>query len=329
MGWIARPRLARRRGTLMAGLTLGLVFAVAVSAAAVSAQQSARMQSPAFLRTLKDVHRSSSFWAKAAKPRRAARQKAALSASKVRAYRLNTARLKSVLARAPRERTTAARTNPLVVSLPAPNGTFNRFVLQQSAIMAPGLAKRHPEIKTYSGRGITDPTATIHADLSPLGFHASVRSAQGRHVVHRPVLRRPEPERVRRATSPGTRGRRDGVFVERDAGSAELSVDEGYYHASDTVTVNGSGFDANAGDLDHDQRPGGELRDADRDARPRTGSARSRRASSRIPTATSRRTSSRRATAARRPRRATRSCATTIRPATRRPATSSGTTGWR
>ena len=49
--------------------------------------------------------------------------------------------------------------------------------------MAPGLAKRHPEIKTYSGRGITDLTATIHADLTPLGFRASVRSAHGNWYV--------------------------------------------------------------------------------------------------------------------------------------------------
>ncbi len=45
--------------------------------------------------------------------------------------------------------------------------------------MAPGLARLHPGIKTYSGRGITDATATIHADLSPLGFRASIRSARG------------------------------------------------------------------------------------------------------------------------------------------------------
>ena len=44
--------------------------------------------------------------------------------------------------------------------------------------MAPELAALHPDIHTWAGHGIDDPTATIHADLSPLGFHASVRSVE-------------------------------------------------------------------------------------------------------------------------------------------------------
>ena len=39
--------------------------------------------------------------------------------------------------------------------------------------------RKHPEIATYGGRGIDDAGATIAADLSPIGFHASVRSTNG------------------------------------------------------------------------------------------------------------------------------------------------------
>ena len=45
--------------------------------------------------------------------------------------------------------------------------------------MEAGLAAKHPDIKTYFGRGIDDPSATIHADSTKLGFHASVRSQKG------------------------------------------------------------------------------------------------------------------------------------------------------
>ena len=48
-----------------------------------------------------------------------------------------------------------------------------------------------------------------------------------------------------------------GAFVERDADAAELSVDQGYYHAADTVTLHGSGFAGERRGHDHDLRPGG------------------------------------------------------------------------
>ena len=43
--------------------------------------------------------------------------------------------------------------------------------------MEDGLAARHPELTTYAGRAVGDPTATIRLDLTPMGFHASVRGS--------------------------------------------------------------------------------------------------------------------------------------------------------
>jgi hypothetical protein len=42
--------------------------------------------------------------------------------------------------------------------------------------MEPELATRFPGIKTYTGQGITDPTATIKVDFTELGFHAMILS---------------------------------------------------------------------------------------------------------------------------------------------------------
>src|SRR6185437_13518989 len=75
--------------------------------------------------------------------------------------------------------TRAARFHPAVVSLPGPDGRFQRFALARSAIMSPGLARKHPGIRTYSGAGSDDPAATLAADLSPLGYHAAIRAPDG------------------------------------------------------------------------------------------------------------------------------------------------------
>ena len=41
------------------------------------------------------------------------------------------------------------------------------------------LAAKHPDIRTYSGRGITNKTADVRIAMTPLGFNASVRGSTG------------------------------------------------------------------------------------------------------------------------------------------------------
>ncbi|MEE6257384.1 M12 family metallo-peptidase [Plantactinospora sonchi] len=140
-------------------------------------------------------------------------------------FTLDRAAFGTTLESAPAERTTAARTRPLVVPLPTPEGTFQRFELVDSPVMEAGLAARHPEIRTYAGRGLDDPTATVRADLTPLGFHASVRSSDG--VWYVDPYSRTDQERYASYYVHDTAHPED-VFVEREdvAHTAEELADD-------------------------------------------------------------------------------------------------------
>ncbi|HNH83870.1 MAG TPA: zinc-dependent metalloprotease family protein, partial [Acidobacteriota bacterium] len=96
------------------------------------------------------------------------------------AYRvvlLNQPVLANLLKQAPLEFSHAAQTISTVMTLPMPDGTFSRFRIEESPVMEPELAAQFPEIKTYCGQGIDDPTAIVRFDRTPAGFHAMVLSA--------------------------------------------------------------------------------------------------------------------------------------------------------
>jgi hypothetical protein len=96
-----------------------------------------------------------------------------------RTFLLNKAALQAILAQAPTEFGGSARLRQIILSLPMPDGSLRRFRIENSPIMEPGLAEKFPEIQTYSGQGIDDPTATVRFDLTPSGFHGMILSAHG------------------------------------------------------------------------------------------------------------------------------------------------------
>ena len=67
----------------------------------------------------------------------------------------------------------------MVFSIPKADGTFARFRVADSPILAPELAAAFPGFGTYTGQGIDDPTATARFGWTDLGFHAIVLSARG------------------------------------------------------------------------------------------------------------------------------------------------------
>ncbi|MDA0162151.1 M12 family metallo-peptidase [Solirubrobacter ginsenosidimutans] len=108
-----------------------------------------------------------------------------IRASSYRAFTLDESGLEAGLRAAPKTGLhSAAPSGSVTLTLPSPSGGFQRFEVYEAPIMEPALAAAHPDIKTYAGRGIDDPTATIRADRSDaLGFHASVRSEGGSWYV--------------------------------------------------------------------------------------------------------------------------------------------------
>lgn len=171
--------------------------------------------------------------------RGAAGKQLSVQPTQFRASTLDKAGMIAFARSAPLERTTAAALSPLVVSLPHPDGGFQRFSLVESPIMEEGLAAKHPNIKTYAGRGIDDPRATLRMDITPLGLHASVRTPAGAWYVD-PYYHLDDSvyASYHARHLPNTRG----PLVEPVAIEPQLSLTQTAYRAGDSVEVRGAGF---------------------------------------------------------------------------------------
>ena len=87
--------------------------------------------------------------------------------------------LETALALAPTAGSAASETARVLIDLPFPDGTSRVFQVEESSILAPELAARYPELRTYRGRGLDDPATTARLGLTPRGFHATVYTPSG------------------------------------------------------------------------------------------------------------------------------------------------------
>ncbi|GAA4066539.1 zinc-dependent metalloprotease family protein [Flavobacterium cheonanense] len=62
----------------------------------------------------------------------------------------------------------------VIVSLPNTDGEMEQFRIYENSNMDPALAARYPEIKSYIGIGINNPTSKAYFSMSPLGFKSMV-----------------------------------------------------------------------------------------------------------------------------------------------------------
>ncbi len=98
-------------------------------------------------------------------------------------YELDFDAMKSYLATAPMERTYEAKHNPLVLSIPQPDGSVEDFEIVEAPVMEPGLQAKFPDLKAYAGRSIENPSRTIRFDQTPAGFHSIIMSTEGTLII--------------------------------------------------------------------------------------------------------------------------------------------------
>ena len=182
------------------------------------------------------------YWQDAGQAGRAASTQSAGRAvaglSQFRALTLDRNSVSAAVAAAPMEFTEAARLAPATVTLPHPDGSFQRFAVVESPVMEAGLAALHPDIKTYSGRGIDDPSASLRMDITPLGLHASVRSAQGAWYVE-------PPQPTDQSLYASYRGRdrvASSAFSEAVLNAPQISLVNSRLRSSEAIEMHGAGF---------------------------------------------------------------------------------------
>ncbi|MGN7866068.1 reprolysin-like metallopeptidase [Chryseobacterium sp. 22458] len=62
----------------------------------------------------------------------------------------------------------------VIISLPTANGSLEKFRVWEFSNMAPELQARYPEIKSYVGTALEDPTVYLRFSLSPVGFSSMI-----------------------------------------------------------------------------------------------------------------------------------------------------------
>ena len=102
---------------------------------------------------------------------------------KFAAYSMNDSAVRAPIAAAPDEDAGTIRNSSAIVTVPRPDGSFERFQIVEVPTMAPEVAVLLPDLITFSGLGVDNPDASIRGDFGPHGFRASVRNGSDSYYV--------------------------------------------------------------------------------------------------------------------------------------------------
>ncbi len=102
-------------------------------------------------------------------------------------FQLNEAAFRDQLKSAPSEKTISAGKSTFIISVPVSSGDIERFRIVEASVMEPALAAKHPDLKSYAGQGVDDPSSTIRFSMTPVGFRAMIRSGKRNAIYINPV----------------------------------------------------------------------------------------------------------------------------------------------
>lgn len=102
---------------------------------------------------------------------------------KFRTVELDYSSMKTYLEKSSDEQSVSVNKSGQYLFLPMPDNSMQKFEIYESPIMENELAAKYPEIKTFLGRGIDDPNASVRFDITPKGFHAMILSPSGRVFI--------------------------------------------------------------------------------------------------------------------------------------------------
>jgi subtilisin-like proprotein convertase family protein len=98
--------------------------------------------------------------------------------NKYELYTLNTAILKNKLKTSPKRKNFSSKSNT-IVSFPNAQGTLESYEIFEASILEESLQKKYPNIKSYIGKGIENPTSIIRLSITPLGLHGMILQENG------------------------------------------------------------------------------------------------------------------------------------------------------
>jgi subtilisin-like proprotein convertase family protein len=93
-------------------------------------------------------------------------------------FTLNLQELKTALKNAP-DRENYTGPSDVIVAFPNASGKLENYRVYEASVLSPVLAAKHPSVKSYVGRGIDNPAATVRFSVTMYGLHAMILSPEG------------------------------------------------------------------------------------------------------------------------------------------------------